>query len=333
MEKQPAHTNDAGFTPADPQTVQDVAWQGSRFNPFLLHKRSKRFKAMLALVTVCFFWGTTWIAARQGVKGMPALQMAGLRQLFAGLCLVGYFLFKRLPWPDRRQWPTIVMLSFLNFMLSNSLSTWGVRFIPAGLGSIIGAIYPIWLVLIGVATRSSRLTAPAALGMLLGFGGICIIFYEHLNELVNPAFRFGIFLSLASTWSWAFGTLYTKKHASQFNPYFSLGLQLVLSGCVLLAGMGITGNSIPLSQIPAVSWAAIWYLVFFGSVVTFAAFLYALQNLPTEQVSLYAYINPVVAVLLGALLIGEPLSLFIGVGTVVTLYGVYLVNRTVSRQR
>jgi drug/metabolite transporter (DMT)-like permease len=330
MQKHQHHNNNGTFTPSDPQTVQDVAWYRARFNPF--HKRSKRFKALLALAIVCFFWGTTWIAARQGVKGMPALQMAGLRQLLAGLCLVGYFVFRRQPWPDRAQWRTILMLSFLNFMLSNSLSTWGVRFIPAGLGSIIGAIYPVWLVLIGLFTRSSRLTAPVAVGMALGFGGICIIFYEHLHELVNPAFRFGILLSVASTWSWAFGTLYTKKHASQFNPYFSLGLQLVVSGCVLLAGMSITGNSIPLTEIPSISWAAIWYLVFFGSVITFAAFLYALQNLPTAQVSLYAYINPVVAVLLGALLIAEPLSLFIGIGTAVTLYGVYLVNRAVSRQ-
>ncbi|RYY88311.1 MAG: drug/metabolite-transporting permease [Chitinophagaceae bacterium] len=288
---------------------------------------------MLALITICFFWGTTWIAARQGVKYMPALQLAGWRQLLAGICLVGYFIVKRAPWPTRVQWRTIAMLGFLNFLLSNALSTWGIRYIPAGLGSIIGAIYPIWLVLIGLATRSTRLSWQTALGMLCGFGGICVIFYEHLGELVNPSFRLGILLSVASTWSWAFGTLYTKKHAANFNPYFSFGLQLVLSGSVLLGGMQLSGNSMPVADIPWQSWAAITYLVFFGSVVTFAAFIYALQNLPTTQVSLYAYVNPVVAVLLGALLIGEPLTAFIGIGTAVTLYGVYLVNRSISRAK
>ncbi|GAB4093826.1 DMT family transporter [Flaviaesturariibacter terrae] len=331
MEKHPTYDS---FTPADPQTTQELAWwHPARLDPFQLRKRGRRFKALFALALICFFWGTTWIAARQGVKYMPALQMAGLRQLFAGLCLVGYFIVKRAPWPTKAQWRTIAMLGFLNFFLSNALSTWGVRFIPGGLGAIIGAIYPIWLVLIGLATRSARLTLQTGLGMLLGFGGICIIFYEHLHELVNPAFRFGILLSVASTWSWAFGTLYTKKHAANFNPYFSFGLQLVLSGTVLLGGMQATGNSIPLADIPWQSWTAIWYLVFFGSVITFAAFIYALQNLPTTQVSLYAYINPVVAVLLGALLIGEPLSLFIGAGTLVTLYGVFLVNRSISRPK
>ncbi|RYZ24132.1 MAG: drug/metabolite-transporting permease [Chitinophagaceae bacterium] len=326
----------AGYTPGDAQSTQDVAWYRSRFNPFHFHKRGKRFKALFALVLVCFFWGTTWVVSKQGVMHLPgnnklaALQLAGLRQVLAGLCFVVYFSFKGIAWPRGRQWRPILMLSFLNFMLSNALSTWGMRFIPAGLGSIIGAIYPVWLVLIGLVVGGTRLQPRTIAGMLLGFGGICIIFYEHLHHLTNPSFRLGILISVASTWSWAFGTLYTKKQAANFNPYFSLGLQLLISGAVLLAGLSATGNTMPLSVIPWQSWAAIAYLVVFGSVVAFAAFLYALQNLPTTQVSLYAYINPVVAVLMGAALIGEPLSVFIAGGTAVTLYGVFLVNRSVA---
>jgi drug/metabolite transporter (DMT)-like permease len=100
-----------------------------------------------------------------------------------------------------------------------------------------------------------------------------------------------------------------------------------------MGGMHISGQSVPLSTIPWQSWSAIAYLVVFGSVVTFVAFLFALQNLPMAQVSLYAYINPVVAVLLGALLIGEPITPFIAIGTAVTLRGVYMVNRAISRPR
>ncbi|RYY95248.1 MAG: drug/metabolite-transporting permease [Chitinophagaceae bacterium] len=320
---------DAPGLHSDTQSGQDVAV--APLHPFSLRGRGQRSKALFALVLVCFFWGTTWVASRQGVKFMPALQLAGIRQVLAGLCFVVYFAARGAAWPRGRQWRSILILSFLNFMLSNALSTWGVRYIPAGLGSIIGAIYPIWLVIIALVAGSSKLTAQAAVGMALGFGGICIIFYEHLHEFLDPGFRFGIAISLLSTWSWAFGTLYTKKQAAQFNPYFSLGLQFLISGAVLLSGMWLTGNSVPVSAIPWQSWAAIGYLVTFGSIVAFAAFLYALQHLPTAQVSLYAYINPVVAVLLGAALIGEPLSIFIGVGTGVTLYGVYLVNRSFSR--
>jgi drug/metabolite transporter (DMT)-like permease len=336
MQKHPEHMDDR-FIPADPQTTQDIAYPVSRFNPFQLHKQGKHFKALFALLLVCFFWGTTWIVSKKGVMHLPAgnklaaLQLAGIRQVLAGLCFVVYFSLKKGPWPRRAQWRPILVLSFLNFMLSNALSTWGMRFIPAGLGSIIAAIYPVWLVVIGLLTRSVRLNRRSATGMLLGFGGICIIFYEHLHHFINPDFRLGILISVASTWSWAFGTLYTKKQAANFNPYFSLGLQLLISGAVLLSGLSASGNTIPFTEIPWQSWAAIAYLVLFGTIISFVAFLYALQQLPTTQVSLYAYVNPVVAVLLGAALINEPLTAFICIGTAVTLYGVYLVNRAVSR--
>ena len=162
----------------------------------------------------------------------------------------------------------------------------------------------------------------------MGFAGICVIFYQHFLQFVNPDFLFGVIISVVSTWSWAFGTLYTKKHALHFNPYFALGLQMVISGATLFAGTHLSGDAVALTEIPWRSWTAIIYLVVFGSVISFIAYLYALQNLPTEQASLYAYINPIVAVLLGALFFEEKLTLFIIVGVLITLYGVFLVNRS-----
>jgi len=327
----PADPKNGSYTPADPQTAQDVAWYQSKYNPFRWRGRGQRFKALLALALVCFFWGTTWIASKEGVKHMPALQLAGIRQFLGGLCYVIFFTLRGQRWPQRGEWRPILVLSVLNFTLSNALSTWGIRYIPAGLGSIIGAIFPLWLVIIGLFLNRGSWQRHTFLGLLIGFGGICIIFAEHLGAFLIPDFRLGIFLSIASTWTWAFGTLYTKKHAARFNPYFSLGLQMVISGSGLLLGTSATGNAVLLSEIPWQSWAAIAYLVLFGSVVAFVSYLYALQNLPTAQVSLYAYINPVVAVMLGALLFDEPLSPFMIVGTAVTLFGVYRVNRAANR--
>jgi drug/metabolite transporter (DMT)-like permease len=300
----------------------------SILNPLTIRRKGRKAKAFFALAMVCFFWGTTWIASREGVRHMEsALQLAGIRQLLGGLCYVVFFLVKGAVWPKGKEWGPIIVLSFLNFMLSNSLSTWGVQYISAGLGSVIGSIFPLWLVIISFFGPRTSLKPRMIIGVLLGFTGICVIFYEHLHEFTNPGFRFGIFLSLASTWSWAFGTIYTKKHAAHFNPYFGLGLQMVISGTILLSLTHITGRAVPLSEIPWQSWTAIAYLVVFGSVLSFIAYLYALQHLPTEQTSLYAYINPIVAVLLGALLFGEILNVYIFVGVLITLSGVYLVNR------
>lgn len=288
---------------------------------------STRAKAMLALALVCFFWGTTWLASKEGVRHMPALQMAGIRQTIGGLCYVLYFAARGRVWPRGREWGIILMLGILNFTLTNGLSTWGVKYISAGLGSIISAIVPLWLVLINRFGSRMSLHPKMIIGLLLGFAGICVIFYEHLYDFLNAQFRLGILLSLASTWSWTFGTIYTKKHATGFNPYFSMGLQMLLSGALLTMVTYATGDRIPMAAIPWQSWGAITYLVVFGSVVGFIAFVYALQHLSTEQSSLYCYINPIVAVLLGWLLFGEILTPFIVAGVLLTLYGVYLVNR------
>jgi drug/metabolite transporter (DMT)-like permease len=298
------------------------------FNPLTIHKKGTKAKAIFALALVCFFWGTTWIASKEGVRYMPALQLAGIRQLLGGLCFIAFFLYKGEKWPVGKEWRTILILSFLNFLLSNALSTWGVKYISAGLGAIMGAIFPLWIVIIGLFTSAKRMPAKAILGMLLGFGGVCIIFYEHLEDFLKSDFLIGVLLSLAATWSWAFGTIYTKKHAAAFNPYFSLGLQMIISSIVLLTITQSTNIGISFTAIPWQSWLAIGYLIVFSSIITFICYLYALQHLPTVQVSIYAYINPIVAVLFGAAIFGEKLTVFIAVGGAVTLLGVYLVNRT-----
>jgi drug/metabolite transporter (DMT)-like permease len=293
-----------------------------------IRRRETKGKALFALSVVSLFWGTTWVASRQGVLRMPALQLAAIRQFLAGSIYIVYFLFTRAAWPKGKQWVHIIILSLLNLVITNGLTTLGVKYISAGLASIIAAIFPLWMVVLGFFRAKSKIPPKAVLGLLLGFGGVCIIFYEHISDFLNADFRFGIFISLTASISWAFGTMYTKNKAQEFNPYFSIGLQMVIAGILLYFFTAATGQQIPMRMIPIESWLAIAYLVIFGSVVTFAAYLYALQHLPIGQLSIYAYINPVVAVITGSLLFGEKLTLFIGMGGLVTLLGVYLVNIT-----
>ncbi|HQK41258.1 MAG TPA: EamA family transporter, partial [Flavobacterium alvei] len=121
--------------------------------------------------------------------------------------------------------------------------------------------------------------------------------------------------------------------AASFNPYFSLGLQMLISSTILLAITGATGTGINITSIPANSWLAIGYLTIIGSILTFIAFIYMLQRLPPEINSIYAYINPIVAVLLGALIFGEPLTMSIVIGGCVTLCGLYTVNYSMRKSK
>ncbi|HYK57139.1 MAG TPA: DMT family transporter, partial [Flavisolibacter sp.] len=143
---------------SDAQNGQNVAARYiSYLNPLQIHKRGTRAKAFFALTLVCFFWGTTWLASKEAVTHMPALQMAGIRQFLGGLLYVIFFMAKGARFPKGKEWRSIFILSFLNFALSNGLSTWGVKYISAGLGSIIGAIFPLWLVVIGLFTSKASL--------------------------------------------------------------------------------------------------------------------------------------------------------------------------------
>jgi len=297
------------------------------FNPFYYYKQGTKGKAILALVVVCLFWGLTWIASKIGVEYMPALQLAGMRQFIAGSIYISYFLIRKEKLPQCKQWRSVIILSFLNFMMSNGLSTWGVKYISAGMGAIMGAIFPLWLVIIGLFVSREKLPKKAILGLLLGFGGVCTIFYEHMSDFMNADFRFGIILSLIATWTWAFATLYTKKEALSFNPYFSLGLQMVISGLTLFTVSEFTGQSISLADVPYQAWTSIAFLIVFGSLIAFICYLYALQNLPTEQASIYAYVNPIVAAFCGWLYFSDAITLYLVLGTGITLFGVYLVNQ------
>ena len=197
----------------------------SPYNPVNIRRRSTRTKAYLALAMVCFFWGTTWLASKQGVKHMPVFQMAGIRQFLGGILYVLYFVLTgKAGWPGKQEWKTIFILALFNFILSNGLATWGLKYISGGLAAIINAIVPLWLVINSFFSKGPSLPSKAVIGFSFGFAGICFIFYEHLHDFLDPGFTLGILISLAATWTWAMGTVYTKKHAKTFNPYFGIGL-------------------------------------------------------------------------------------------------------------
>ena len=299
----------------------------SSFQPLNPRRHSEKTRALFAVALVSFFWGTTWLASKKGVEHMPALQLAGIRQLLGGGIYILFFIIKGYKWPSLSQLIRFTWMSVIMFVISNGFSTWSVQYIPSGLGAVIGAIAPIWIALFSLALfKDTRLNLTTVMGLILGFGGILIIFYDYLDALFNSNFSLGIILGVIATMTWALGTLLTVKHAKDLNPYYSIGWQMFLSGVILTAVSYITGKHIPLSEIPMPAWYSIAYLVVIGSIITFAAFIYALKRLPPAQASIYAYINPIVAVIIGAILNHEKLNLLIAGGTMVTLIGVYLVN-------
>lgn len=290
-------------------------------------------KAYLALLVVCIVWGVSWVGTKEAVRFMPPLQMVGIRQIIAGLAYILYFIWRGDAFPKGKDWYPILLLSALNFMISNGLATVGVKYTTAGISAILGALFPLWLIIILTLRGKNSIPRLAWIGIILGFGGVCIVFYEHIAELFDSTFQIGIVLGLLAALAWAFGTIYTKEFAIDFNPYHSIGWQMVISGVVLNIIVNITGDVIPLREVRLYTWGAIAFLVIISSIIAFIAYLYALQKLPTSLVSIYAYINPIVAVITGSFFIQERITLVMLSGAVITLTGVYLVNRSLKKRQ
>ncbi len=285
-------------------------------------------KAYIALGLVSFFWGTTYIASRIGAQHMPGLFVSGLRQFLSGIILVGYFLIRGYQLPGWVILKKISIQSIFMLCLANGLLSWSVEYISGGLAAIIAALVPLFIALFTVwLSKCAKITRWMIIGLVIGFAGVIVIFYDYLVQMQNKSFVFGVILALLSTLSWSFGTVYTSKQKPPIDILFNVGLQMLIAGILVLIVCAITGKYIPLADVGQESWLALSYLIVFGSLVAYSAYVFVIGKLPATQVSVYAYINPIVAVVAGWLLLSEKMNTNMIFGTLITLGGVYLVNR------
>jgi len=290
-------------------------------------------KAFIALGIVSFFWGTTYLASRIGAQEMPGFFLSTVRLFISGAILVSWFLFKGEKLPDRKTMFKLTQQGVFMLILGNGLQTWAMQYITSGLAAIIASLTPLLIVLFSfLMIRKTRITKILLFGLLVGLVGIVIIFFDYLHDLLNPQFAFGTLLSLTATVMWAFGTVYTAGNKLKINLLFGAGLQMLIAGIIMIPISIFTGKTVNLLHTNTEAWLALIYLIIFGSLITYSAYLYAMSNLPPSRVSIYAYINPILAVLLGWLVLGEKLNSHVAFGTIITLAGVYLVNFEFRKQ-
>lgn len=292
------------------------------------HKARSGSLAYFALFLTSFVWGTTWVASKIGIQGIHPLYFSAIRQTLGGSCFLIFFMIRgKAVLPTPKQFGQLTILALLLFVASNGLTTWGIRYISSGLGAILGATFPLVVAIIDWITGHHKKPSPMAIGgLVLGFAGVAVIFYDHLSDFANPDFRFGIILSFIAACTWAVGTIITARGQTGLNRYYALGLQMFIAGSILFIISNAAGIAIPISKVPMHTWKALTYMVILGSVITFGAMLYTLEHLPTTIASLYAYFNPMVAVIAGHFILNEPWSLVLLMGAIITILGVFLVN-------
>ncbi|MES2372251.1 MAG: EamA family transporter [Bacteroidota bacterium] len=291
-------------------------------------------KAYIGLSLTSIIWGTTWVASKIGIQKVPALEIASIRQFIAGVLLISFFLVKGQKLPDKKQFLWLAMMGVLLFVSANGIATLSLKTIPSGMGALISALYPLCVVIIErLFFRNTRITTITFAGLLLGIGGVAIVFYDNAFANHAEGYAWGVVLGFAAMLSWSVGTIVLARTKMKINPYYAAGWEMLISSVILVIMLIISGDAMPLDKIPMQSWGALAYLVIMSNIITFIAFIYTMKHLEAAVASLYAYINPIIATLTGALLLNEKITWKIIIGSLVTLAGVYLVNQSLRKQR
>ncbi len=288
----------------------------------------KDYKLFSAILIVAIVWGTTFLGIKIGVETIPSWFVAGLRQLLASLILLPILFFsKKLHWIGWKNARIQFVLSALMLIGANGLTTLAEEHLASNLTSLISALSPIAIFVGSVFVGFEKFTLKTILGFVLAFSGVIFIFWDGINELANPDYRFGLFVLLCGIVCWATGTLYAKKlQIKSDNLLLNLFYQFAFAGVVQLIFAFLFSEKIDVNEWSGNSIAAIIYLAIFGSVIAFFSYHYLLKNLLPSQVSILSYVNTMISIFLGWLVLHEPISVKFLMAAALIICGVFVIN-------
>jgi drug/metabolite transporter (DMT)-like permease len=280
--------------------------------------QSPAFRGWVALVVVYVFWGGTYLGIRVGVETIPPLLLAGVRYLIAGLILFPIAIRGGTPQeraadrPARANWVACAIVGLLLLLGGNGLVTVGERTVPSGFASLLVATVPLWLLVMDAVLSRTWIGWLPLTGLVAGLVGVALLAGLGDHTSASGASTGGIAVILFASVCWAVGTILTSRlKALPQRPFVSTAMQMIIGGAVMTALAAATGEfgSFHLSQVSARSWLALAYLIVPGSILALSAYGIAVRSsLPTSTVATYAYVNPVVAVILGTTILSEKLT-------------------------
>ncbi len=288
----------------------------------------KDFKLTLAILTVAVVWGTTFLSIRVAVETIPAWFVAGIRQFLAAVIMLFILLYrKQFQWIGWKNLGYQLIFSSLMLIMANGLTTVAEETLTSSLTSLISATSPIVVFLGSVAIGLQKFTVRAMLGLFMCFGGILFIFWDGINDLANPDYRFGILLLLFAIAGWASGTIFTKKMNIQSkNISLNLFYQFAFAGIIQIIFALLFSENYNFENWSVKSISAMLYLSLFGSVAAFFAYHYALTKVSPVQVSILAYINTIISIFLSWLILNEEISAKFIIAAMLIILGVFVIN-------
>ena len=282
-----------------------------------------RLRLFLAFFAVYIVWGSSYLGIRFAIEGIPPAFLSGLRFTVAGLVLLGIFkVGGKNVLPPPRALPKLIGIGSL-LLVGNWGVGWAEQFVPSGLAAVVFATAPIWIAAMNaVISPAERLQPRAVVGLFLALGGVTILMWPKLSQGTFGGLRGEVAL-LVTAIVWSAASVWAKHAALPMPPFVAAAWQMFFGGAVFLASSVVSGEAARLYW-TGTNVAAFIYLVAFGSCWGYGSFIWLLRNAPAVRVAAFAYVNPIVAVVLGWLLVGEPLGPFVILGTLAILPGVFL---------
>jgi len=287
------------------------------------------WKTLLAFAIIYFVWGSTFFAIRVGVREVPPFLLAAIRFLVAGLILYVWMISRGERSPTPRQWLSASLLAVLIFAVDYGLLFWAEQRVPSGIAAVMMATIPVFMSLSEIfLLRTQRLTARLCLALLIGLGGVAVLMSHSFNLGGAPVDRVGAAALLIASVSWSIASALTRKLPLPQSKVMSSGTQMVVARVFLAitaAALGEFRGFHP-SAVSRGAWLALAYLIVAGSIMGFTAYVWLIHHESPTKVGTYAYVNPVVAVLVGYFLGAEPLGPRTILGTFLVLISVFVVT-------
>jgi drug/metabolite transporter (DMT)-like permease len=290
-----------------------------------------RWKTLLAFAIIYLVWGSTFLAIRIGVREVPPFLLAAMRFLVAGLVLYGWMIAQGERSPSGRQWTSAFLLALLIFVLDYGLLFWAEQRVPSGIAAVMMATIPVFMALAEIIfLRTQTVTVRLALALLIGIGGVAVLMSHSLSLGGAPIDRSGAVALIIAAVSWSVSSALTRKLPLPPSKVISSGTQMLAGGVLLAltaAALGELRNFSPWT-VSRGAWLSLLYLIVAGSIIAFTAYVWLIHHESPTKVGTYAYVNPVVAVLIGYFLGGETLGLRTILGTLLVLISVVVITTT-----
>jgi drug/metabolite transporter (DMT)-like permease len=319
-----------------PKTLRPRDLAGDLF-PMEATVRPPAWKTVLAFAIIYFVWGSTFLAIRVGVREVPPLLLASMRFSIAGIVLYGWMRLKGTPSPSRREWAAASVLAVCIFVLDYGLLFWAEQRVPSGIAAVMLATIPVFMALSEILfLRTQRLTVRLALALLVGIGGVAVLLSRSLSLNLGeaPIDRTGAVALVIAAMSWSVASALTRKLPLPASKVMSSGSQMLAGGIMLALAAAVFGEfrGFHISAVSRGAWFALAYLIVAGSIVGFTAYVWLIHHESPTKVGTYAYVNPVVAVIVGYFLGGETVGPRTLLGTLLVLVSVIVITTTRAKK-